>query len=117
MDFAQGQKTDAFPIERLVSTGGRWEVGIRPVIFGFRVCGGIIGSGCYAFDYCAGANRGFILQLLAVMIGILEQLPEETTEQQLQDLLPGWRVRPIDQDPCWDNLQNLYLELENGNRD
>jgi hypothetical protein len=100
-----------FDLAHYISEGGQWEIGARSMIFGVRICGNRVGSIAFAFDYCAGANVGFVHILLLVMLSILESLPEETTERELQNMLPSWEIRPIDKDPCWQKLQQLAIDL------
>ena len=89
------------------SETGRWELGIWPVMFGFRVRAGLAGDGFVAVDYCAADQTIFLRELFAVVMLILEQLPEDTQPGELYRILPGHEVKPINQDPCWEKLQDL----------
>lgn len=94
-------------ILRLISAGGRWELGLAPMLFGVRVRAGLVGDYCVALDYCAGADTRFQMELLAVVIRIFETLPEAISPAELQRMLPQYKVRPINNDPCWGKLQAM----------
>jgi hypothetical protein len=111
LKFIKIDSNPDFDLAHYISTGGQWEIGVRLMIFGVRICGNRVGSIAYAFDYCAGANMGFAQVLLLVMFSILDSLPEEITERELENMLPSWEVRPIDRDPCWGKLQQLAIKL------
>ena len=101
-----------FPIVKFVSINHEWEMGVRPVIYGVRVSGNRTRSDTYCFDYCAGNNYDFAMQLFRTMQAILMALPESITERELERMLPTFAVRPIDRDPtCWQELQRLAIEL------
>ena len=84
-----------------------WSFGIYPVIFGYRVRACRVGAQAVVIDYCAADQPAFLAQLLLTVQLILEQLPEDLTEGELQRLLPTWQRRPINFDPCWPALQAL----------
>lgn len=113
MKFIEAPVSKNFDVYRMLSYTGQWEIGIRRMIFGFRVCGNRVGGWSHAFDYCAGANAAFLAELLATMIAVMSHLPEEISDQEVVELLPSWQVRPIDQDPCWEKLQELAINGKN----
>ena len=101
-----------FPIVKFVSINHKWEMGVRPVLYGVRVSGNRTSSDTYCFDYCAGNNYHFAMQLFRTMQAILMALPESITERELERMLPTFAVKPIDRDPtCWQELQRLAIEL------
>lgn len=108
MKFKRAVPDENFPGLHFVSEGGEWEAGLYSMIFGVRVRLARVGAFGPAIDYCAGSNSGDQLMLLAVVITILEELPEKTTEREMQDYLPRQRIRPIYNDPeCWKKLRDL----------
>lgn len=107
MKFKKTAPDENYSIARLVDETGQWEFGMRRVLYGNRVACNRIGTGCYVADYCAADDQSFLLLLFAVMYNILEQLPPETTETELQRVLPRYDRKPINLDPCWQNLQCL----------
>jgi hypothetical protein len=58
-------------------------------------------------DYCAGDNPIFQVMLLQVVLDLMARLPEETQGDELETILPGYEIRPINLDPCWNKLQAL----------
>lgn len=43
--------------QRIVSEDGTIEIGIHPVMFGFRVVGGYTKAQWYEIDWCGGADQ------------------------------------------------------------
>lgn len=56
---------------RHISQDGRIELGIHPVIFGYRVRAGFINSGMYELDWCGGDKQSDIELLFTVAKRIL----------------------------------------------
>lgn len=110
MICAEGNEN--FPVARRVSTNKVWEMSICPVLFGYRVRVGPYGKQWYSFDYCAADDSAFLLKLYITVVRLMELLPESITEQELQDMIPTYQVRPINLDPCWFKLVALVKELE-----
>ena len=94
----------------MISENGIWEIGIHPVLFGFRVRAGRVGEMEVAMDYCAADQHEFLMELYAMAIILLQTYPEETSTAELRADLPGYEVRPINRDPCWENLKELVRE-------
>jgi hypothetical protein len=115
MNFKKSEADENYQIARWVSENNVWEIGLNPVIFGIRVVGGRVGSGCYSINYCAANDKMFALQVLVTVFRIMVLLPESTTARELEDLLPKYDVKPINLDPCWENLQELAAKLEETN--
>lgn len=89
-----------------------WELGFFRVSYGIRVRAGKIPPGldyapAISIDYCAGADEGLALHILAIVTKLLSALPESVTAPQVESLFPTYEVKPIDQDPCWDRLLEL----------
>lgn len=113
MIFTATPTTVDYDVLRLVSQTGRWEFGLRRVIYGVRVCAGIVDSGGYSVDYCAGADAGQIVLLRVVVQQILEGQPEAVTPRELTALLPSWTVRPMFRDTaCMDALVRLACDAQ-----
>lgn len=111
MQFHKVPPDENFPYAKFLSENQVWELGVRPMAFGFRVCGNRVGSQFYAFDYCAGADLIFLNNLFFILQAIFKGLDESITERQLQNLLPSYEVKPISGDPCWQKLQDLAISL------
>jgi hypothetical protein len=108
MQIINTTPTQGYDICRAVSENQRWEIGMRrsatfsgeaspeklALLCGVRICGGIVDSNFYTFDYCAGADYYFAVTLLAIVKEILKHLPEKITEKDLQLIFPKEGARP-----------------------
>lgn len=127
MLFEKVEPDKDFDVVKFTSLEGEWNIGIRRVMYGFRISGNPIwyewskGRGTenrikcqeYTFDYCAGADFSFVLQLLVTMMTIMESLPATVTVQEVKSMLPDWERRPIniEGEQCWPKLQELAASL------
>ncbi len=57
MKFKQEDNDDLELFQRLVSEDGTIEMGIHPVIFGYRVRAGYVGNMFYELDWCGGDKQ------------------------------------------------------------
>ncbi len=113
MKFTKTEPDENFDVLRCISETGKWEIGIRRVLYGLNICGNPVHDDCYSFHYPAGDNRGFALVLFATVFRILERYPEDVTLKQIQQDFPKYEVQPIDKDPyCWKRLQEMAEEEE-----
>lgn len=107
MHFEPANSDDNF-FHRWVSTGGRWEMGFTRMMFGVRVRVGRVGHGCVDVDLCAGADRGFQMELLRAVMTILIPVDENISSREMSDLFPGYTVKPINLDPtCWVTIKQM----------
>lgn len=116
MDFKLATPTEGMP-HRWTSENGVWELGLRPMLYGVRVSAGTIEEGktevmYYSIDYCAGSDQAFLLNLLAAVFMLLCALPEEVTGREVEKLFPTYERKPINLDPCWDELMELCKKKE-----
>ena len=58
--------------QRIVSEDGTIEIGIHPVMFGFRVVGGYTKSQWYEIDWCGGSDQSQVELLYSIAKNILE---------------------------------------------
>jgi len=58
--------------QRLVSEDGKIEMGIFPVMFGYRIRAGFVGNGMYDLDWCGGDDQKQLELLYSIMKNILE---------------------------------------------
>ena len=114
MNFSSAEPDEDLNIMRFTSENGVWELGIREVLYGYRINLNWMkpvpsyGEPHYhVLDYCGGADEAFVLQLLATVHLILSGIPETVTAQDIKRTFPGWKVRPIHKDPCWVKLQEM----------
>ena len=111
MKFKATNPDENFALARFVSAGEKWEVGLRPMLFGVRASLGLVGGIGPVVDYCAGPKFGDQVSVLAAFLTILEQLPEETTEKEMKRFFPYQKVKPMINDPeCWGKLLALAGE-------
>jgi hypothetical protein len=97
---------------RFVSENNVWEICLRPMLYGVRVGVGKINPDrgfalSYELDYCAGADPAFLMNLFATIVILMSALPEDVTYSEIRELFPSYERKPINQDPCWDRLQEL----------
>jgi hypothetical protein len=60
-------------------------------------------------DYCAGQDDDFLKQLITTVIIILESFDENTPEIDVERVLPTYKTKPINLDPCWAQLKKVAL--------
>jgi hypothetical protein len=75
-----------FNILRLTSE--TWEIGIRRVLFGYRVSGNRLGFDFYCVDWCCGADETLALRVLCCLTKIIESHELNLSEKELIALLP-----------------------------
>ena len=71
MKFIEAENTDDL-LQRIVSEDGKIEIGIYPVIFGYRVRGGYVGNMWCEIDWCGGADQSQLELLYSIAKNILE---------------------------------------------
>lgn len=111
MTFKKAPLCENFPISHWVSTGGQWEIGLYPMIFGVRVRCGRVGAGYVALDLCAGADPKFQLELLRCVMIVLIPVSEDILEAAMQAIFPRCDRKPINTDPCWPKIQEMAMEV------
>jgi hypothetical protein len=101
---------------RLVSDDGKIEMGIYPVIFGFRVRAGYVGDlGCN-IDWCCGADHRMLLFAYNACKKLLEEKGNFGGIPPISEIKPYFKdsdfmkwllenVPPLD---CWESLPPLY---------
>lgn len=88
------------------SAGGGWWIHLNAMLYGVRCYAGRAGdAGGYEVSYCCGANRHAILLVPAVVMKILESVPEAAAGPDVAALFPPQTIRPMHIDPvCWAEL-------------
>lgn len=94
---------------RWTSENGVWEIGVHPVMFGKRIRAGRVDRPFCAIDLCAGGDEDVLKQLAVLVMYVLESFPEDVLEREVEDLMPWCRTKPINNDPCWDELRKLAV--------
>lgn len=95
---------------RWTSENGVWEIGVHPVMFGKRVRAGKVKSPFCPVDLCAGSDDNVLKELAVMVMYILESLPENANEADVGRLFPICRIKPVNNDPCWEGMRRLALE-------
>jgi hypothetical protein len=112
MTFEPAQQTENYDMYRLVTPSGKWELGLWRVLFGVRVRFSQVGSCGCVLDYCAGDDALFQMELLEAVRTILKKVPEDTPQHVIQDMFPGYHIKPINRDPqCWPAIQALAAKI------
>lgn len=89
--------------QRLVSEDGKIEMGIYPVMFGYRVRAGFVGNGIYELDWCGGDDQKQLELLYYIMKNILEYRGSFTL------IPPSSMVKPFYNDEPFVNRINLMV--------
>jgi hypothetical protein len=91
------ENTPSYPILRLVSAGGKWEMGITPAY-----CGVIVGcthhldtdTHFYNFFHCQ-SNGLRLMEATSAVAAILSTLPEDASGENVLEVFPSWGNQPI----------------------
>lgn len=99
MFWQEAETTENFPIRRFISTPtARWELGLRPMIFGTRVSMGLNGEAGIELDYCCGQSQDEWFLYLGIIAGLCSFLPEDIEPGELRRLFPEQTIRPLRDD-------------------
>lgn len=113
MKFPHKLEPDAnLNLLRFGSEEGKWEMGIRRMMFGFRVSLNKVGEPWYTLDYCASDDQAFLFELLVMLTILLDRYPEDVTEQHLQKDFPRYEFKPIKYDSAWGKLYKMAHGVE-----
>lgn len=74
--------------ERLVSEDGKIEIGIYPVMFGYRVRAGFIDAFCSEIDWCGGADQTQVELLYSIAKNIIEHQGDFTNMLMSSEIKP-----------------------------
>ncbi len=86
--------------ERLVSDNNVIQVGICPMMFGYRIRAGLVGDDCYYIDWCGGSDKDAVTRLYSLAATII--FGREEGREAFRDLPPCSLVKPyvLDQAFC-----------------
>lgn len=74
LKFKETQPTEETGfLYQMISECGKVEIGIFPVIYGFRVRAGYVGDGSCRLDYCCGNSQIMTEILFSMVKNVLEQ--------------------------------------------
>lgn len=106
MEFIEVAPMPGEFIYQLQSSCGQVDLGVAPVIFGYRVRAGFADDFHYNLDYCAGPEQRQVQLLFDLVKAILSQQPYSP---RLFDIFPRQDIKPIFRDPeCFTKLWHLY---------
>lgn len=92
---------------RYVNEERQIEVGIWPVLYGWRVHAGKINDGAYQLDYCCGAKVEAVQIIQSLVISILEKNNGNWL------VFPHQNIKPVFNDiPCFLKMIELAQEHE-----
>jgi len=66
------ENTDEHILYRKVSEDGKVEIGVHPVLYGFRIRAGSAGDMFYDLDYCAGDKLVAVETLYGIVLTVLK---------------------------------------------
>jgi hypothetical protein len=93
------------------STGDRYRIGIRRMLFGFRVFVDKIGDRVYLADYCCATDEIYIFLVFHLLANILNGIDEDTQSYLVERSFPKQQFKPIKNDlPCFLALNKLAMK-------
>lgn len=78
---------------RLINEEHKIEMGIFPVLFGFRVRGGELGAICYEIDWCCGDSHLFLEKQYNLLCYFLECGITFKEMPSISEIKPGFKDR------------------------
>lgn len=91
MKYINEKGPDDELLYRKVSEDGKIQIGVHPVIFGFRIRAGYVGCMAYELDYCAGADISQVELIYSMVLTILhndipfKSFPNQNTKPMIND--------------------------------
>jgi hypothetical protein len=92
--FRHANPNNNFRALRLLSEGGRWELGLSPYHQGMRLRMGLAGRPPQVMDFCLGRDEALFPKLLVAVLRRLESLDESTTPREVDAAFPWAGTRP-----------------------
>lgn len=94
---------------RKVGTLPKIEIGVYPVMFGYRIRVGMVGSWAVELDYCAGAQQEDVENIYALTMAVLNKNMNKIQPfHRIRDIFEGFPrqdVKPMFNDPdCFNEL-------------
>lgn len=84
------------------------EIGVYPVIFGYRVRAGFVGDWSFNLDYCCGDSQEDIEEVYSMVLHVLKN--QETVDFEA---FPSYKIRPILKDiDCINTLREMSIGME-----
>ncbi len=94
MTFQRVSPNGHFRALRLLSEGGRWELGLSPYSHGMRLRMGLAGRPPQVMDFCLGRDPELFPKVLVAVLKRLDPLDEITTPEGIDAAFPWVGTRP-----------------------
>ena len=94
MNFKRAEPNGNFRALRLLSEGGRWELGLSPYSHGMRLRMGSAGRPPQVMDFCLGRDVSLFPKVLVAVLRRLEPLDETSTPEMIDAAFPWAGTRP-----------------------
>ncbi len=94
MNFRRVDPNGHYRSIRLLSDGGRWELGLSHYQHGMRLRMGLAGRPPQVMDFCLGRDGVLFSKVLVAMLGRLDSVDEMAAPDEVDALFPWVRTRP-----------------------
>ncbi len=94
MKFNRTKPNHHFRVLRLLSDGGRWELGMSSYSHGMRMRMGLAGRPPQVMDFCMGRNSEMFSRVLIAVLNRLGPLDESCTPGEVDQVFPWAGTRP-----------------------
>lgn len=94
MTFQRAEPNREYRVLRLLSDGGRWELGLSSYQSGVRLRMGLSGRPPSVLDFCLGHDPGIYSPVLFAVIGLLGPVPDPATTKEVDAVFPWAGTRP-----------------------
>ena len=98
--------------DRLESETGKWTICLAPMLYGIRVMAGITNSHSFALSVCAGADKSDIFVVYCIVQVWLSQFSESAAEGEVNRKFPVFPIKPVMQNPNWDDFVETVLKKD-----
>lgn len=113
MQFEIVEPNENLDLWAMRSESGRFEIGVRRVIFGMRVNLSYPANMTYEIDYCAGKKTLWALFIMQTIRRRLLTVDENEDLRIIRAMFPTQYHRPIDNDPkCLAHLLAIGLDAD-----
>ncbi len=94
MNFRRANPNSHYRSLRLLSEGGRWELGLSHYQYGMRLRMGLAGRPPEVMDFCLGRDAELFQQVLVAVLKKLEMLEETSAIKEIDAAFPWAGTRP-----------------------
>lgn len=95
MTFHRVEPNTHYRTLRLLSEGGKWELGMSPYSHGMRMRMGQTGRPPQIIDFCMGRDNTLFPNILTAILRRLDPLEEITTTEEIDAAFPWHKTRPV----------------------